>query len=96
MKTERCKDLGEPLNVFPALLPGCTIPGAGPGQILQPLAEYVQPGAKSQQSQREMPRARAIRRFCQISGAKDVPPLSLPGSNWLVEQKLEIRILKDT
>ena len=53
MKTERCKDLGELLNVFPALLPGCTIPGAGPGQILQPLAEYIEPGAKSRQSQRD-------------------------------------------
>jgi len=34
------EDHGQPLNVFPALLPGCSIPGSGPGQILILLSEH--------------------------------------------------------
>ena len=71
MKTTRSYDLGEPLNVFPALLSGCTIPGAGQDKSFNHWQNILSLVPRADRA-REMLRARATRSFCQISGVKDV------------------------
>ena len=86
MKTTRSEDLGEPLNVFPALLPGCTIPGAGPGQILILLSEHegILSGYCGEGDNFHL--------LCQTH--TELTEKKEP-TGWM-EEKLEIRILKDT
>ena len=91
------------MSSLPSCL-GAPYPGLGQHKSFNPWQNILSLVPRADRA-REMLRARATRRFCQISGVKDVPPLyarliwsslvKKEPTGWMEEQ-LEIRILKDT